>query len=411
MTDTATGMPSLQALFDPAQRADPYHSYQRWRRETPIANPLDQLFVLTRHADCAAVLRDPRFGHTEPDQATPFRGQPPPVENALVDENGKPVRSFLGLNPPDHTRLRKLVSKAFTRPMVAKLAPRIEQITAELLDAAVAQPGPVDLIESLAYPLPVIVISELLDIPPADRDRFVGWSHALARGLDPDFLLPPGLREEQLRTRGEFAEYIRELAALRRTEPGDDLLSALVKVRDSEDVLTEAELIATCILLLIAGHETTVNLIGNGTLALLRDPGEYARLRDEPGLVERAVEELLRYDSPVQLSVRAALEDAEVGGVPIARGSITILLIGSANRDPDAFDRPDRLDIGREPSRHLAFGQGVHFCLGAPLARLEAQLAFRALTERAPGLRQAGEPSWKDNIVLRGLARLPVHLK
>ncbi|GAA1964324.1 cytochrome P450 [Amycolatopsis minnesotensis] len=409
MTETAA--PGLQALFDPAHRADPYPTYRRWREDTPVAGPMPGLFVVTRHADCAAVLRDSRFGHAEPDEPNLLRPAPPTdAETALVDENGNPVRSFLGLNPPDHTRLRKLVSKAFTRPMVARLAPRIEQLTTDLLDGMAKRTGQVDLIESLAYPLPVAVISELLGIPNADRDQFVAWSHSLARGLDPDFALPPGTRENLVRTRGEFAEYIRGLAAIRRADPGEDLLSALVQVHDSGDVLTENELLATCILLLIAGHETTVNLIGNGTLALLRAPGQLAALRDEPELVDHAVEEFLRYDSPVQLTMRAALEDAEIGGVEIARGSAALLVIGSANRDPDAVADPDALDVRREPTRHLAFGQGIHFCLGAPLARLEARIAFQALLARFPALRLAAEPAWKDNLILRGLATLPVHL-
>ncbi|QWF83963.1 cytochrome P450 [Amycolatopsis sp. CA-230715] len=406
MTETAA--PGLQALFDPAHRADPYPAYRHWREDAPVANPMPGLVVVTRHADCAAVLRDSRFGHAEPDEPNPLRPTPPTdPETALVDENGNPVRSFLGLNPPDHTRLRKLVSRAFTRPMVARLAPRIEQLTAELLDGFGT--GTVDLIDSLAYPLPVAVISELLDIPHADRDQFVAWSHSLARGLDPDFALPPGTREKLVRTRGEFAEYIRGLAAVRRADPGEDLLSALVEVHDSGDGLTENELLATCILLLIAGHETTVNLIGNGTLALLRAPDQLAALRAEPELVDQAVEELLRYDSPVQLTMRAALEDAEIGGFAMPRGSVAILVIGSANRDPEAFTDPDRLDVRREPTRHLAFGQGIHFCLGAPLARLEARIAFQALLARFPDLRLAAEPSWKDNLILRGLATLPVH--
>jgi cytochrome P450 len=402
---SAPAMPSLQALFAPEQRRDPYPAYRRWRESAPVARLGEQMFVLSRHAECAAVLRDPRFGHAEPGDAGPFGRA---AENVPLDEQGKPVRSFLRMNPPDHTRLRRLVSKAFTRPMVARLAPRIGQITGELLRAAQATGGQTDLIESLAYPLPVIVISELLGIPDRDRERFVRWSHEMARGLDPEFLLPPGLRADLARARGEFAEYVRELAEARRREPGDDLMSALVGVRDSGDLLSESELISTCILLLIAGHETTVNLIGNGTLALLRHPDQLAGLRAQPELIEPAVEELLRYDSPVQLTARSALADAEIAGTEVKRGSVALLLIGAANRDPEAHPRPDELDIGREAGRHLAFGQGLHFCLGAPLARLEAQIALTALTRDIAALRLAGEPEWKDNLVLRGLRRLPV---
>ncbi|MCU1681883.1 MAG: cytochrome [Amycolatopsis sp.] len=412
MTETMASAPTLQALFDPKHRADPYPDYRGWQLTAPISEPVDRLFVLTKHKDCTAVLRDLRFGHAEGDEAGPLRAKPVDAkEYTLVDENGNPVRSFLGLNPPDHSRLRKLVSKAFTPRMITQLTPRIEQITAELLDAALAVAGPVDLIRDFASPLPVVVISELLDVPLADRERFEGWSHQLARALDPDFLLPAEVRESAMRAREEFADYFRELVALRRANPGDDLLSALVAVHDQGDVLTENELLATLILLLIAGHETTVNLIGNGTLALLHHPDQLARLRDEPELIDRAVEELLRYDSPVQLTFRYALEDAEVGGQAIPRGSFALLLIGAANRDAEEHTDPDALDVGREPSRHLAFGQGVHFCLGAPLARLEGRIALGALTQRAPGLRLSGEPTWKDNVVLRGLATLPVTLR
>jgi cytochrome P450 len=411
MTETTTPALTLATLFDQGHRADPYPDYRGWRTSTPISEPMDRLFVLTRHQDCTAVLRDLRFGHAEGDDPGVLRSAPADAEEyTLVDENGNPVRSFLGLNPPDHTRLRKLVSKAFTPRMVAQLAPRIEQITTELLDAALAVDGPVDLIKDFASPLPVVVISELLDVPLADRDRFEGWSHEMARGLDPDFLLPPDVRLRAMHAREEFADYFRGLVALRRANPGDDLLSALVAVHDQGDVLTESELLATLILLLIAGHETTVNLIGNGTLALLRHPGQLARLHAEPELIDRAIEELLRYDSPVQLTIRYAIQDGEVGGQAIPRGSFLLLLIGAANRDPDEHDDPDSLDLGREPSRHLAFGQGVHFCLGAPLARLEGRIALNALTQRAPKIQLAGEPTWKDNVVLRGLQNLTVTL-
>src|SRR5579875_1070152 len=274
MPEAASGVsaPSLGMLFDPGHRADPYPTYRRWHATAPISQPYPGLFVLTGYEDCAAVLRDPRFGHAEPDQPTPLYSPPPGGENSAAGAYGRRVNSFLVQNPPDHTRLRKLVSKAFTPRMVARLAPRIGEITTGLLDAAQAAGGPVDLIGALAAPLPVIVISELLDVPLDDRDRFTGWSHDMARGLDPDFLLPPGVRERQVRARSEFAGYFRRRAAARRRSPGDDLLSALVRVHDRDDVLTEGELLATCTLLLVAGHETTANLIGNGTLALLRHP-------------------------------------------------------------------------------------------------------------------------------------------
>ncbi|MFD9209341.1 cytochrome P450 [Streptomyces sioyaensis] len=405
---TTTALPSLQDLLDPRNQADPYPLYSRWRAQAPLARLDDRLMVLTRYEDCAAVLRDGRFGHPEADDPR-FAGRRPSLD-VLVDEDGRPVRGFLGLNPPDHTRMRALVSQAFTRRRVERLAPRIEKLADELFTAMERTPGPVDLIEGLATPLPVAVISELLGVPTEDRHRMLTWSHAVARALVPDFLLPPGAAEQEARARREFTDYLRELVVERRRAPGDDLLSALVTVHDDGDALTENELLATCTLLLIAGHETTVNLIGNGTLALLRHPDQLARLRSDPALTDNAVEELLRYDSPVQLTVRFALQDAEVAGVPVPAGSTLLLLIGAANRDPAAYDHPERLDIGRTPPRHLAFGQGIHFCLGAPLARLETQIALRMLLARAPQVRLADEPEWKDHITLRGLSRLPLSL-
>ncbi|MFI0907850.1 cytochrome P450 [Streptomyces sioyaensis] len=406
--DTTAALPSLQDLLDPRNQADPYPLYSRWRAQAPLARLDDQLMLLTRYEDCAAVLRDGRFGHPEADDPR-FAGRRPSLD-VLVDDDGRPVRGFLGLNPPDHTRMRALVSQAFTRRRVERLAPRIEELTDELFTAMERAPGPVDLIEGLATPLPVAVISELLGVPTADRHRMLTWSHAVARALVPDFLLPPGAAEQEAQARREFTDYLRELVVERRRAPGDDLLSALVTVHDDGDALTENELLATCTLLLIAGHETTVNLIGNGTLALLRHPDQLARLRRDPALTDNAVEELLRYDSPVQLTVRFALQDAEVAGVPVPAGSTLLLLIGAANRDPAAYEHPERLDIGRTPLRHLAFGQGIHFCLGAPLARLETQIALRMLLARAPQVRLAGEPEWKDHITLRGLSRLPLSL-
>ncbi|MGH9128848.1 MAG: cytochrome P450 [Acidimicrobiales bacterium] len=402
------GIVTLLEVFDPRNVSDPYPAYRRWRELRPVWQGDERLFVFSRHRDCAAVLRDSRFGHAEDDLLEPLGNLEQGGLDMSVDLDSMEARSFLFLNPPDHTRLRRLVSSAFTPKRVEALAPRIEQITSELLDAAQAAQSPIDLIDALASPLPVIVIGELLGIPLEDRPRLVEWSHAMARGLDPAFLLPPGVREEQTAARLEFSAYLSDLVAERRRKPGEDLLSALVGVRDSGDVLSEDELVATSILILIAGHETTTNLIGNGVLALLREPDQLARLREAPDLVGRAVEELLRYDSVVQLTARTALHDVEVAGATVPRGAFVLLLVGAANRDPEAHPDPDRLDIGREPTRHLAFGQGIHFCMGAPLARLEAQVALRAVTQRFGGLHLEGEPTWKETAVLRGLRTLPV---
>ena len=388
---TPAGFGGLADLFSPAQRVDPYPGYARLRSAAPVWQPMPGLLVLSRHADGAAVLRDARFGHAEVD----LDGSNP--EDA--------VPSFLVLNPPDHTRLRRLVARSFTPRRVEDLLPRMEAITAELVDAIVATET-VDLVEAVAQPLPVRVISELLGIPEVDRPLLLGWSHALARSIEPALLIPAEERAEQARARRDFGAYVRQLAAERRRSPGADLISDLVRTQDRDEVLTEAELVATCILLLVAGHETTTSLIGNGLLALLRHPEQLDRLRADPELAPAAVEELVRYDSPVQLTMRVAREDARIGGSDVPRGWFVVVLAGAANRDPEMHADPDRLDVGRAPSAHLAFGQGIHFCLGAPLARLEAQVALRALVRRRPEL--LAEPEWKDTVVLRGVRRLDV---
>jgi unspecific monooxygenase len=386
--------------FDPAFRADPYGHYRRLGAAGAPARTPAGLWVTTSHALCERALRDPGFGHR-------------PENGGLWRDGPMRRRSFLTMDPPDHTRLRRLVSKAFTARLIERLRPRVEELVEGLLDEAAresAAAGTVDLIGSLAYPLPVILISELLGVPPEDRDLFKGWSDALARGLDPDFLLPAADLARRDEARDQFAAYFRDLAARRRAEPRDDLLSALVAVSDGGETLSEEELLATCVLLLVAGHETTVNLIGNGALALLRDPDGLARFRASPEAAAAAVEELLRYDPPVQLTLRAALRDRELGGETIRQGEMVLLLTGAANRDPAAFRDPDRLDLSRyaaEAPRHLAFGHGIHYCLGAPLARLEGRIALRRLFEREVTLAEV-PLTYRDNLVLRGLSALPV---
>jgi cytochrome P450 len=422
---TVAGFDGLADLFSPAQRVDPYPGYARLREEAPIWHPLPGLLVVSRHRDGAAVLRDARFGHAEVDGNGPvparrrWRAAGSSADpgasggddgrdghgNAGGRAGGDAVPSFLVLNPPDHTRLRRLVARSFTPRRVEDLLPRIEAITEELVGAI--EPGDtVDVVDAVAQPLPVQVISELLEIPPADRPLLLEWSHALARSIEPALLVPDSERAEQARARQAFGGYVRQLAAERRRDPRSDLISDLVRTGDREEVLTEAELVATCILLLVAGHETTTSLIGNGLLALLRHPEQLERLRSEPDLGPAAVEELVRYDSPVQLTMRVAREDARIDGTDVPRGCFVIVLAGAANRDPEAHPAPDHLDVGRTPVAHLAFGQGIHFCLGAPLARLEAQVALRALVRRRPELMD--EPEWKDTVVLRGVRRLSV---
>ena len=401
---------TLADLLSPGQAADPYPTYARWRSGRPVWPVDDRLSVVTSHAACDAALRDVRLGHAEANAARRIVSRAAGGEPA-GDAPEPQRRSFLMMNPPDHTRLRRLVSRAFTPATVRRLAPRIAEITTSWLATVDASDGPVDMITTLAAPLPVVVISELLGIPPGDRDLLASWSDALARGLDPAFLLPADEIARQLHAREEFAGYLADLLRQRRKRPGMDLLSGLVEVHDSGDQLTEAELISTCVLLLVAGHETTTGLIGMGALALARRPQEFAKLRARPDLSGPAVEEFLRYDSPVQLTARYALRDTALAGIPIPAGSAVLLLLGAANRDPGLCPDPDQVRVDREPTRHLAFGHGIHFCLGAPLARLEAQIVFRALAEHFTDISLAGPPEWKPATVLRGLRHLPLAMR
>lgn len=356
--------------------------------------------MVTRYADCHALLRDDRLS-ADPTRSDLYRSLVADVwgEGSATDRLIR--RQFLFMDPPDHTRLRALVQQAFTRRAVEDLRPRIETIARGLVDA-MYEKGVVDLMADLAYPLPVTVIAELLGVPLADRERFEAWSRDLLGLLAVQSPSPEAVDHADA-TVSAFLDYFRDLVRERRDRPADDLLTALGRAEDADDKLAEDEILATCLLLLVAGHETTANLIGNGTIALLEHPGELRRLREEPGLVPNAVEELLRYDSPVQATARTALEDIELDGKRVSRGDRVMLLLGSANRDPDAFDEPDRLVLDREPNRHIAFGSGIHFCLGAPLARLEARIALRTLLDRCPELRLAEEPvRWKDTFPIRG---------
>ncbi|WP_216210929.1 cytochrome P450 [Amycolatopsis aidingensis] len=402
----STAFPSVPggvgALLGAEHRVDPYPLYRRWREHAPAARAAEGLLVASGHAECTQILRNPRFGHPEPeylgDTADP---------RELLDDQGRVVRAFLNLNPPDHTRLRRLVSTAFTPRMVDQLTPRIEQITSELVRHLV-EADEANLIDVLAQPLPIIVISELLGVPAADREQFAQWSRAMANAIDPAFLLPPEVREPAAQARHEFITYFRDVAAHRRRQPGEDLVSALVAVSDAGDTLTENELLVTLTMLLVAGHETTTNLIGNAVLALLRHPDQHRALAADPTLAEQAVEETLRHDPPVQLTLRTALEDTTVGSIPAPAGTRVLVLIGAANRDPAVCPDPDSFDIIRTTTRHLTFGHGIHFCLGVPLARLEARIALKELTQQAPTLRMTTQPQWKNSVTLRGLTDLPV---
>ena len=387
-------------LMDPEFIADPYPTYHRLRSLDPVHHSPLGFWVLTRYEDVASVLRDGRF-IKEPIAAL--------VAARLGGLTPAAPVSMLDRDPPDHTRLRGLVNKAFTPRVVDVLRPRIQGIVDGLLDRVEGARG-MDLIEDFAYPLPVIVICELLGVPVEDRERFKGWGLDIARGLDA-ILLPPDsdVAKRSAASRRALADYFRALIAERRAAPRGDLLSGLIAAEERGDTLREEELLATCILLLIAGHETTVNVVGNGTLALLRHPAELRRLRENPGLIASAVEELLRYDGPVQRTARIPSEDVAIGGRTIAQGEMVLPFIGAADRDPAQFPDPDRLDITRADNRHIAFGWGIHFCLGAPLARAEGQIAINTLVQRLPKLALATEtPEYRGSLTLRGLAALPV---
>jgi cytochrome P450 len=380
--------------FDPAWRDDPHGVYAELRRSNPVHRSPLGFWVFTRHADCLAVLRSRRSSSdarkADPDRfgaLRSFRPDEDPMAQVIQE-----LEPFLFRDPPDHTRLRGLVQKAFTPKVVEGLRPRITELCDELLDAMVDR-GSADLVSDYAYPLPVQVIVEMLGVPAEDHAQFRTWSEALARGLDPDFLLPPEAVQERLAGILNFVQYFAALIAERRTRPGDDLLSRLIAAEDEG-----------------AAHETTVNLISGATLALLEHRAELERLRDDTSLDRLAVEELMRFVSPVQLTGRVTVEPMEVGGTPLEAGDFAMLLIGSANRDPDVFERPDALELDRAENPHLGFGFGLHHCLGAPLARLEAQIALGSLLRRAEIDGPAGPLVQKDNIVLRGLESLPIEL-
>ncbi len=386
--------------MDPEFIADPYPTYHRLRAEDPVHHSPLGFWVLTRYEDVVAALRDPRLIKE-------------PIAAFVAARFGAPMPamglSMLDRDPPDHTRLRSLVNKAFTPRVVEGLRPHIQKIVDGLL-ARVEGAGTMDLIEEFAYPLPVTVICQMLGVPVEDRERFKQWGLDIARGLDA-ILLPPDsdVARRSVAARRALADYFRALIAKRRAAPRGDMLSDLIAAEEAGDKLREDELLATCILLLVAGHETTVNLIGNGTLALLRHPDQLRRLRENPGLIGSAVEELLRYDGPVQRTARIPSADVTFDGRTIAKGEMVMPFIGAADRDPAQFPDPDRLDLTRTDNRHIAFGWGIHFCLGAPLARVEGQIAIGTLVQRLPRLALATDrPEYRQSLTLRGLTTLPV---
>jgi cytochrome P450 len=392
--------------FDPERRRDPYPIYARMRREAPVyESRVAGIWFLFRHRDVEAALKDARFTVQRSAYANPRLN---PLLALSPEFRQFTERTLLMIDPPDHSRLRGLVSRTFTPRRVEALRPRITSLVHELLDAAAARPDP-DWVRDLASPLPILVISELLGVPTQDREQIRRWTNDLVALLDP---FSGASLAQADRAYHELAAYLRTLFETRRRTPCDDLISALVSAESHGDRLSELELSATVALILGAGHETTTNLIGNAALALLRHPDERKRLIDQPPLMPNAVEEFLRYEAPVQATDRVALEDIEIGGRRIRRGQFCVLLLGSANRDPEAFADPDRLDVGRADNHHVSFGAGIHFCLGAGLARLEAQVALRALLERFPDFSgDVREPLWRPSMTLRGVTSLPISLR
>ena len=405
MTTAADPQSLLLTMLDPAVRADPYPLYAQIRGQGPLQLPSNNLTVFSTYAACDEVLRHPDAAS---DRLKSTIAQRAIAEGAEPRPFGPP--GFLFLDPPDHTRLRRLVSKAFVPKVVKALEPEIVALVDGLLRDA---DGTFDAIAGLAYPLPVAVICRLLGVPLEDEPEFSAASALLAQSLDP-FATVTGSAgdgfEERMRAGRWLRGYLRDLIARRRREPGEDLMSGLIHVEESGDQLTEDEIVATCNLLLVAGHETTVNLIANAILALLRHDGQWAALAADPDRAAPVIEETLRYDPPVQLVGRIAAEDMTITGVTVPKGDNMMLLTAAAHRDPGTVQRPDEFDPDRETIRHLGFGKGPHFCIGAPLARLEAAVALTALTSRFPKAELAGEPGYKPNVTLRGMTELPVAL-
>ena len=392
--------------LDPQLYSDPYPLYKRLREHDPVHwSSLIRAWVLTRYDDVLAVLRDSSFSADDRKRPGFERELQRLRKQGLIEEGREFEPSMLRTDPPDHTRMRKLVSKAFTPRAVSRLAPRIEAIVGEQLDA-VASSGSMDVIGQLAFALPVLVIAEMIGVPIRDRDRFKHWSNEAVVNMG---FATIDENRRAFRAGQELTAYFREICEQRRRDPRDDLMSGLLAAEEEGDKLSAEEVLGTLNLLLIAGNETTTNLIGNGMLALLRNPDQLERLRQDPEQVDAAIDELLRYDGPVQATSRLATQDTEFANGTVAKGEQVIIVLGAANRDPARFPEPDRLDLGREDNQHLAFGNGLHFCLGSNLARLEARHAIRAMVERFPHMKLAtDEPVWRSNMILHGLEALPV---
>jgi cytochrome P450 len=408
-TLTAIERARTGVAFNPLARQfrdDPYPIYKRLRQKDPIHRSLLlRGAVVTRFRDIETILKDGRFGSDEQKLPNYEKNRQQMVKAGILREDEAGFNgSMLRMDPPDHSRLRSLVSRAFTPRTVEGLRPRIEAIVDEELGRA-ASKGRMDVIGELAYPLPVTVIAEMLGIPTEDRERFKHWSDEAVRGIGFGSVEDA---KRSMQANRELRARLGPVVEERRREPREDLISALVAAEEQGDKLSTDEVFATIILLLVAGNETTTNLIGNGLLALLKHPEQLRLLREDPSRIEGAVEELLRYDSPVQFTSRHPQEDVELDGHVLRAYEEAVLILGSANRDPDEYADPDRLDITRQSVRHLSFSHGIHFCLGAPLARLEGQVALSALAQRFPAMRIAGPIERGDNLLLRGVNTLPI---
>ena len=405
VSSTAESQALLLQLLDPANRADPYPLYKRVLDRGPVQLPEANLTVFSAYRDCDEVLRHPSSS-VERLKSTIAQRM---LADGVITRPAAPP-GFLFLDPPDHTRLRKLVSKAFVPKVVNELQPEIAELVDGLLER-IAEKGRFDVITDLAYPLPVAVICRLLGVPLEDEPGFSHASALLAQALDPFFTVtgePSAGMEERIRAGQWLRDYLHDLIEQRRSQPGDDLMSRLIAVEESGDQLTEDEIVSTCSLLLIAGHETTVNLIANAILAMLRHPAQWAALGADADRAPAVIEETLRYDPPVQLVGRIAADDMTIGDIRVAKGDTMLLLLAAAQHDPAEFTRPETFDPDRKALRHLSFGHGVHYCLGAPLARLEAAAALTAVTARFPQARLDSEPAYKPNVTLRGMSSLAV---
>jgi pimeloyl-[acyl-carrier protein] synthase len=387
--------------------ANLYPLHHRLRAEDPVhwSDTLDS-WILTRYADVLPGLRDARLSTNRMPVFMNALPEPMRIRHAVLGKHFSLF--FANMDPPEHTRFRGLVSQSFTPKMVKALTPMIQKIVEGLLDE-VAGKGEMDAIHDFAYPIPATVIAEMLGIPPADRLNFGQWSRDLTSFLGASKTTVQEVADQAQRSLQRLTEYFQGLIEQRRGNPQQDLISSLITVEEQGDLLSEEELVATCNFLLMAGHDTTTNLIGNSILALLNNPDELQRLKADPTLIATAVEEFLRYESPLQRQTRVALEDFEIDGRCIRKGQTVLMLQGAANRDPAQFAEPDRLDVGRQDNKHVAFGAGIHFCLGALLARLEGQIAINTIVQRLPELRLAADdPPWRQNVSFRGLKSLPV---